>query len=109
MTKESEKYKWVILPPPYSCAKCSFFLHKSCVKLPRKSNNITHLTKTHYARWIVTTSICLQRITMKMSKHLFFLLFSQLGACNHDSSAYQGLEAYPDIFLKVKSIKNLVL
>ena len=31
-----------------------------------------------------------------MSKHLF-LFFSQLGACNNDSSAYEGLEAYPDI------------
>jgi hypothetical protein len=25
-----------ILPPFYSCGKCSFFLHKSCVELPRK-------------------------------------------------------------------------
>ena len=26
----------VILPPFYSCVKCSFFLHKSCIELPRK-------------------------------------------------------------------------
>ena len=30
---------------------------------------------------IVITSICLQRIIIKMSKNLFFSFFSQLGAC----------------------------
>ncbi|KAF3956213.1 hypothetical protein CMV_018640 [Castanea mollissima] len=31
-----------ILPPFYSCAKCSFFLHKSCVDLPRKKRHPLH-------------------------------------------------------------------
>ena len=31
-----------ILPPFYSCAKCSFFLHKSCVDLPRTKRHPLH-------------------------------------------------------------------
>ena len=60
------------------------------------SHSLT-LPKTYFTILIVITSICLQRISIKISKHLFFLLFSQLGACNHDSSAYRGLESYLDI------------
>jgi len=33
-----------IFPPFYTCAPCGFFLHKSCVELPRKSD--THFTPT---------------------------------------------------------------
>jgi hypothetical protein len=32
-----------IVPPFYSCAKCSFFLHKSCAELPRKKRHPLHL------------------------------------------------------------------
>ena len=32
-----------IIPPFYSCAKCSFFLHKSCVELRRKRRHPLHL------------------------------------------------------------------
>uniref|UniRef100_A0A2N9GQG9 Phorbol-ester/DAG-type domain-containing protein n=1 Tax=Fagus sylvatica TaxID=28930 RepID=A0A2N9GQG9_FAGSY len=41
-----------IHPPFYSCGKCSFFLHKSCVELPRRKqhplhqHSLTLLTKT---------------------------------------------------------------
>ena len=72
----------------------SFF--KNLVLNYLKKGNIHSLTlpKTYFTKLIVITSICLQRISIKISKHLFFLLFSQLGSCNHDSSAYQGLEAY---------------
>ncbi|KAK7850823.1 uncharacterized protein LOC112028474 [Quercus suber] len=31
-----------ILPPFYSCAKCSFFLHKSCANLPKKKRHQLH-------------------------------------------------------------------
>ncbi|KAF3974631.1 hypothetical protein CMV_002047 [Castanea mollissima] len=31
-----------ISPPFYSCAKCSFFLHKSCANLPMKKRNSLH-------------------------------------------------------------------
>ena len=31
-----------IFPPFYSCAKCNFFLHKSCVELPKKKQHILH-------------------------------------------------------------------
>lgn len=31
-----------IVPPFYSCAECSFFLHKCCVKLPRKKQHPLH-------------------------------------------------------------------
>uniref|UniRef100_A0A2N9J505 Phorbol-ester/DAG-type domain-containing protein n=1 Tax=Fagus sylvatica TaxID=28930 RepID=A0A2N9J505_FAGSY len=31
-----------ILPPFYSCIKCSFFLHKSCVELPKKKRHPLH-------------------------------------------------------------------
>ena len=31
-----------ILPPFYSCAKCSFLLHKSCANLPRKKRHLLH-------------------------------------------------------------------
>ena len=34
-----------IFPPFYSCVNCSFFLHKSCAKLPRK--NDTCFINTH--------------------------------------------------------------
>ena len=73
----------LVFPPPFfSCVKFSFFLYKSCVKLPvLKQHLLTHLPKTHNTRLIVITSICLHRIIMKMSKNLFFSFFSQLGAC----------------------------
>ena len=65
-----------------NCVKRCFFLHKCCVKLPIiKQHPLTHLPKTHDTRLIVITSICLQRIIIKMSKNLFFSFFSQLGAC----------------------------
>ena len=32
----------VILPPFYSCTKCNFFLHKSCIELPRKKRHPLH-------------------------------------------------------------------
>ncbi len=31
-----------ILPPFYSCAKCNFFLHKSCFELPKKKRHPLH-------------------------------------------------------------------
>ncbi|XP_050274155.1 uncharacterized protein LOC126717043 [Quercus robur] len=31
-----------IVPPFYSCAKCSFFLHKSCANLPKKKRHPLH-------------------------------------------------------------------
>ena len=31
-----------ILPPFYRCAKCNFFLHKSCIELPRKRRHPLH-------------------------------------------------------------------
>jgi hypothetical protein len=31
-----------IFPPFYTCAQCRFFLHKSCVKLPRKKRHTLH-------------------------------------------------------------------
>ena len=31
-----------IVPPFYSCVECSFFLHKCCVKLPRKNRHPLH-------------------------------------------------------------------
>ncbi|KAK7846528.1 hypothetical protein CFP56_007846 [Quercus suber] len=31
-----------ILPPFYNCAKCNFFLHKSCVELPKKKRHPLH-------------------------------------------------------------------
>ena len=31
-----------IIPPFYSCAKCNFFLHKSCIELPRKKRHLLH-------------------------------------------------------------------
>ena len=31
-----------ILPPFYNCAKCNFFLHKSCVELPKKRRHPLH-------------------------------------------------------------------
>ncbi|KAK7840226.1 hypothetical protein CFP56_016916 [Quercus suber] len=31
-----------IFPPFYSCAKCSFFLHKSCANLPMKKQHLLH-------------------------------------------------------------------
>lgn len=34
----------VILPPFYSCVKCNFFLHKSCIKFPRKKRHPSTLT-----------------------------------------------------------------
>ncbi|XP_059455318.1 uncharacterized protein LOC132185576 [Corylus avellana] len=33
---------WPTDPPFYSCAKCIFFLHKSCVELPRKKSHPLH-------------------------------------------------------------------
>ena len=43
----------VILPPFYSCTKCNFFLHKSCIELPRKKQQpLTLLPKSPYrAKW----------------------------------------------------------
>ncbi|XP_030934532.1 uncharacterized protein LOC115959982 isoform X2 [Quercus lobata] len=38
-----------ILPPFYKCAKCNFFLHKSCIELPRKKRHpLTLLPKAPY-------------------------------------------------------------
>ena len=31
-----------IFPPFYRCAKCNFFLHKSCIELPRKRRHPLH-------------------------------------------------------------------
>ncbi|XP_050287809.1 uncharacterized protein LOC126726576, partial [Quercus robur] len=31
-----------IFPPFYSCVNCSFFLHESCAKLPRKKRHLLH-------------------------------------------------------------------
>jgi hypothetical protein len=47
-----------IFPPFYGCAQCSFFLHKSCVALPRKKQHPLHphlltlLAKATYGRFI---------------------------------------------------------
>ena len=35
-----------IVPPFYSCVKCSFFLHESCVNLPKKKATPTSSTPT---------------------------------------------------------------
>ena len=34
--------RWAILSPFYSCVKCNFFLHKSCIELPRKKRHPLH-------------------------------------------------------------------
>ena len=69
----------VIPPPFFSCVKRCFFLHKSCVKLPIiKEHLLTHLPKTQYE------TDCNNFNLPEKDKH-------------HDSSAYQRLDAYPDI------------
>jgi hypothetical protein len=40
--KKCDGCRHPILPPFYSCAQCSFFLHKSCVALPRKKQHPLH-------------------------------------------------------------------
>ena len=39
---------WVSPPLFYSCANCRFFLQKSFVKLPRKSNTHSPISQRHY-------------------------------------------------------------
>ena len=53
-----------ILPPFYSCVKCSFFLHKSCVKLPKKKKHPLHqhpltlLPKAPYRSKLFSCNAC---------------------------------------------------
>ena len=48
LIKELENYEICdrcirfIFPPFYSCAQCNFFLHKSCVELPTKTQHPLH-------------------------------------------------------------------
>ncbi|KAK7837405.1 hypothetical protein CFP56_021290 [Quercus suber] len=55
-----------ILPPFYSCVKCSFFLHESCVKLPKRKKHPLHqhpltlLPKAPYRQKLFRCSACEQ-------------------------------------------------
>ncbi|XP_050274194.1 uncharacterized protein LOC126717062 [Quercus robur] len=55
-----------ILPPFYSCVKCSFFLHESCVKLPKKKKHPLHqhpltlLPKAPYMHKLFWCNACRQ-------------------------------------------------
>jgi hypothetical protein len=53
-----------IFPPFYTCGQCRFFLHKSCVELPKKKRHPLHphlltlLAKSPYVVGNCTCSVC---------------------------------------------------
>ncbi|XP_075658613.1 uncharacterized protein LOC142628388 [Castanea sativa] len=51
----------VISPPFYSCAKCSFFLHKSCANLPMKKRNPLHQHPLTLRKNLTRCDACYQR------------------------------------------------
>nr|XP_023878549.1 uncharacterized protein LOC111991006 [Quercus suber] len=49
-----------ISPPFYSCAKCSFFLHKSCANLPMKKKHWLHQRPLTLRKTVIYCNACYQ-------------------------------------------------
>jgi hypothetical protein len=91
--KKCDGCMWPIYPPFYTCTPCRFFLHKSCVELPRKKSHPLHrhslilLPKTPYVGKNVGCDAC-ERMCNGFVYHC--------DKCNFDLDVHCSL--MPDIF-----------